>query len=67
MELTSSDERVVWVRKRPGRKLVLILEPIPDGFSITTQWLQGENLERQDCEIAVMRGLESTGIANKEK
>lgn len=47
------DERIVWVRAGSGRKVVQIIERMPIGFSVTTQWWQGETLERQDCEVAI--------------
>lgn len=58
-----SDERVVWVREKPGRKLVQTIEPIPQGFSVTTEWFQNGELHRRDCEIALREGLESKGAA----
>lgn len=58
------DDRIVWVRARPGRKLVQIIEPMPVGFSVTTQWWQGETLERQDVEVAI-RDSSSKGVARE--
>lgn len=49
----NDDERVVWLRAKPGRKVIQIIEPAPCGFSVTTQWIEGGQLVRQDAHVAV--------------
>ena len=57
------DERVVWVRAAPNRKLVQEIEPTPTGFSVTTQWLENDRVVRQDCNIAIREGQSGAGAA----
>lgn len=53
------DERITWVRAAPGRKIVQTIEPIPNGFSVTTEWV-GSDPPRKDCEI-VLREMPGMG------
>jgi hypothetical protein len=57
------DERVVWIRAAPGRKIVQTIEPMPTGFSVTTQWFENGKLFRQDCEVAIREGVLGSGGA----
>ena len=71
-----TDERLQWALAAPKRKLVQIIEPAPDGWSVTTQRVEGanedvdaaikvleKNVVRQDCEIAIRGGVRSSGGA----
>lgn len=60
-----TDERITWVRERPSRKLVQIIEPIPTGFSVTTQWIENGEIARQDCEISIREAPPMDGGAGK--
>lgn len=57
------DERVVWVRAAPGRKLIQIIEPMPAGFSVTTQYFENGELTRQDCNVCIRPALSEGGAA----
>ena len=48
-----ADERITWVRDEPNRKIVQIIEPTPDGFSVTTEWWDNGEKVRQDCEVSI--------------
>jgi hypothetical protein len=48
-----NDERIVWVRASPGRKIIQTIEAIPTGFSVTTEWVECGELFRRDCEISI--------------
>ena len=56
-----SDPRLVWVMAEPGRKVVQTIEPTPQGWSVTTQWVENDQVKRQDCEIALRRSATSLG------
>jgi hypothetical protein len=58
-----NDERIVWVRAKPGRRLVLTVDPTPSGFSVTTQWLERGEVVRQDCEVSIREGMPAGGGA----
>jgi hypothetical protein len=60
-----SDERIVWVRAAPGRKIVQTIEPMPEGFSVTTQWLDRGEVFRQDCEVSIREMPPISGEAAK--
>lgn len=59
------DERVVWMRAKPGRKVIQIIEPMPVGFSVTTQWFEDEKVVRQDCDVAIREGIPTEGSAKR--
>lgn len=45
------DERLVWMRAAPGRRIEQVIEPTPSGISVTTKWIEADQLVRQDCAI----------------
>lgn len=57
MSQPQHDERLVWVRGGPGRKVVQIIEPAGDLWSVTTEWMENDKLYRRDCEVALARGV----------
>lgn len=63
MSEQQSDERLIWVRGGPGRKVVQIIEPAGEMWSVTTQWFEKDELKRQDCEVALPRGVASRAQA----
>jgi hypothetical protein len=59
-ETVVHDERITWIRAKPGRKVIQIIEPMPVGFSVTTQWWENEKIKRQDCEVSIREGPPSS-------
>lgn len=57
------DERLTWALASPDREILQRILPTPEGWSITTQYLEKGEVKRQDCEVAIRRGTASSGKA----
>jgi len=49
--MDEKNEAVEWMRAAPGRHLEQVIDPVPGGISVTTRWMDGQELFRQDCAI----------------